>query len=166
MGYFSKYFLGCRKSGWPNRWHCQVNFHCIYNYCNYSLQQSNTFGCSCARLFSLIILCLMPLSLKLVLSQMLLITLDNVNTLKCSCSWVLKNSVFEWGVTSLFSGGAFFVRLLAWKLHVCPNSCYYRWASFPRDCMQTRLLGQFNGKWPISLVYESKPLIIVNYNRY
>ena len=24
--------------------------------------------------------------------------------------------------------------------------------------MQTRLMGQYNGKWPISLVYELKPL--------
>ena len=32
-------------------------------------------------------------------------------------------------------------------------------ASFVYSCMKTRLLGQYVGKWPISLVYLSKPLI-------
>ena len=34
-------------------------------------------------------------------------------------------------------------------------------ASFVLGCIQTRLMGQYNGKWPISLVYMSKPLITV-----
>ena len=33
--------------------------------------------------------------------------------------------------------------------------------SFVLGCIQTRLMGQYNGKWPISLVYMSKPLITV-----
>ena len=68
------------------------------------------------------------------------------------------------------------------------NSCYYSWlytqkrsfyvvstsafiffitvepaskAIFVLGCIQTRLMGQYNGKWPISLVYKSKPLITV-----
>ena len=31
--------------------------------------------------------------------------------------------------------------------------------SFVYSCIQTRLRGQYNGKWPISLVCVSKPLI-------
>ena len=34
-------------------------------------------------------------------------------------------------------------------------------ASFVLGRIQTRLMGQYNGKWPISLVYMSKPLITV-----
>ena len=34
-------------------------------------------------------------------------------------------------------------------------------SSFVLGCIQTRLMGQYNGKWPISLVYMSKPLITV-----
>ena len=34
-------------------------------------------------------------------------------------------------------------------------------ASFVLGCIQTRLMGQYNGKWPVSLVYMSKPLITV-----
>ena len=34
-------------------------------------------------------------------------------------------------------------------------------ASFVLGCIQTRLMGQYNGKWPISLVYMSKPLMTV-----
>ena len=33
--------------------------------------------------------------------------------------------------------------------------------SFVYSCIQTRLRGQYNGKWPISLVCVSKPLITV-----
>ena len=32
---------------------------------------------------------------------------------------------------------------------------------FVYSCMQTRLMAQYNGIWPISLVYMSKPLITV-----
>lgn len=32
-------------------------------------------------------------------------------------------------------------------------------ASFHHICIQTRLLGQYKGNWPFSLVYESRPLI-------
>ena len=34
-------------------------------------------------------------------------------------------------------------------------------APFVLGCIQTRLVGQYNGKWPISLVYMSKPLVTV-----
>ena len=34
-------------------------------------------------------------------------------------------------------------------------------ASFVLGCIQTRLMGQYNGNWPISLVYTTKPLITV-----
>ena len=34
-------------------------------------------------------------------------------------------------------------------------------ASFVLGCIQTRLMGQYNAKWPISLVYMWKPLITV-----
>ena len=34
-------------------------------------------------------------------------------------------------------------------------------ASLVSSCIETRLIGQCNGKWPISLVYGSKPLIPV-----
>ena len=34
-------------------------------------------------------------------------------------------------------------------------------ASFVYRCMQTSLTGQYNGKWAISLVYVSKPLITI-----
>ena len=33
--------------------------------------------------------------------------------------------------------------------------------SFVYNCMQTRLRGQYNGKWPISLVCVSRPLVTV-----
>ena len=32
---------------------------------------------------------------------------------------------------------------------------------FVYNCMQTRLRGQYNGKWPISLVCVSRPLVTV-----
>ena len=34
-------------------------------------------------------------------------------------------------------------------------------ASFVYSYAQTRLMGQYNGKWPLSLVYVLKPLITV-----
>ena len=49
--------------------------------------------------------------------------------------------------------------------HTLFNSCYYSWArrqnSFVHHCMQTRLRAQYNGKWPISLVCVSRPLVTV-----
>ena len=34
-------------------------------------------------------------------------------------------------------------------------------SSFVYNCMQTRLRGQYNGKWPISLACVSRPLVTV-----
>ena len=56
--------------------------------------------------------------------------------------------------------------------HTLFNSCYYSWArrqnffstediSSVYNCMQTRLRGQYNGKWPISLVCVSRPLVTI-----